>query len=336
MSAFVLGAAGFLGVNLVDELLAGGVVPRCGRRQRTNILTLKKKKVPLVQADLDKPEELAQAFAGSEVVYHLAGYYPKLSHGTEAAIARGTAQLRNVFDAAVAAGVKRVLYVSSTATVAKAPAGPSTEEHVFPAPPGHGTYHDLKWAMEAVALAERRVEVAVACPSACLGPWDLRVGTSALIVATAHGLNPAHPDGVVSWVDARDVAAALVKLAAHPRPPRRLILSADGMRLQELLAGLSRRYGTPPPCAPLSDAEALALADAEEAKAVGGNYRPKLSREIADLIVHGVSLDASLSRSLLGATYRPLSSTLDAFDEWARRLRIIPSPSHPAALEHTP
>ncbi len=357
MSSFVLGAAGFLGVNLVDALLARGEVPRCGRRARTNILTLKKKKVPLVQADLDAPEQLASAFAGVETVYHLAGHYPRYSHGKAAAIALGTKQLSNVFDAAVAAGVRRVVYVSSTATVAPAtaaatagalagapadavapsaerpaPGRASTEADVFPAPPGFGTYHDLKWAMEAAALAESRLEVLVACPSACLGPWDLRVGTSALVVATAHGLDPAHPDGVVSWVDARDVAEGLVRLAAAPRPPRRVLLSAGSTRLQALLERLSSRYGVPVPCPPLSDADALALADAEEAKALAGGDRPRLSREIADLIIHGVPIDAALSREALALRYRPLDETLDAFDAWARRLRLIPSP---AALEST-
>ena len=54
--------------------------------------------------------------------------------------------------------------------------------------------------------------------------------------------------------------------------------------------------------------------------------RPALARELADLIIHGVPLDAGLARRELGLTFRPLSHTLDAFDDWARRVRILPSP----------
>ncbi|GMU62503.1 MAG: hypothetical protein AMXMBFR34_42660 [Myxococcaceae bacterium] len=326
MKPVVLGAAGFLGLNLVDALQAEGVEPRCARRKRTNVLALRQRKVPMVHADLDEPAQLEAAFAHADVVFHLAGHYPRLSLHPDAARATGLRQLDNVLDAAAKAGVRRVVYVSSTATVAPAPGGgPSSEAHVYDDAPHHGTYHQLKWHMEARALREERLEVLVACPSACLGPWDLRVGTSALLVATARGLDVPHPDGFVAWVDARDVALGLVRLGQHPSPARRVILSGGGMQLQPLLEELARRYEVAPPSAPLSAAAALAFCDAEERRAEEEGGRPALARELADLIIHGVPLDAALARRTLGLSFRPLSTTLDAFDDWARRVRILPS-----------
>ena len=197
---------------------------------------------------------------------------------------------------------------------------------MFRARPGHGTYHDLKWAMEQVALAEKRFEVVVACPGACLGPWDLRVGTSALLVAIARGMDPPHPDGVVNLVDARDVAVALVRLAAHRSPPRRVLLSGGNHRLQPLLVALSARYRGREPSPPLAAAEAIALADAEERKAAEHGGRPALSREIVDLVLHGVPLDTRLAHDALGLSFRPLDETLDAADAWFRRMHLIPAP----------
>lgn len=325
MNALVLGAGGFLGLNLVDALLAGSIVPRCGRRKRGNVLALRQRKVPLVLADLDDPASLVEAMAGAEVVFHLAGHYPRLSLDRDLAIATGTRQLRNVLDAAARSGVRRVIYVSSTATVAPNPSGLSDERHVFAAAPGFGTYHDLKWAMEAIALAEDRVEVVVACPGACLGPWDLRVGTSALLLGLARGMDPPHADGIVNPVDARDVALGLVRLAAMPSPPRRLLLTAGNHRLADLLADLARHYGVAPPSPPLPAAEAIRLADEEERRAHDGRTRPLVSREIVDLVVHGVEIDAALARDALGLRFRPLAETVSALDEWARRMRLLPA-----------
>lgn len=325
MSALVLGAGGFLGLNLVDALLAQGVTPRCGRRRRSAVLALRERKVPLAQADLDAPDELCAAMAGCRTLFHAAGHYPRLSLDREAALTTGLRQMRNVLDTAAASGVQRVVYVSSAATAAPA-TGPSDERHLHACMPGLGTYHDLKWTMEQVALHENRVEVVVACPGACLGPWDLRAGTSALLYALARGLDPPHPDGIVNLVDVRDVALALVRLAQHPCPPRRLLLSAANHRLHELLAALAPRYGALPPSPPLSAAEAIRLADAEERRSLATGRRPGVSREIVDLVVHGVPLDAALSRSALALRYRPLEETLAASDEWARRMRFIPSP----------
>ncbi len=335
MNKAVLGAAGFLGLNLVDALVAQGERPRCVRRVRTNVLALRQRKVPMAHADLDRPDELDLALKGISTVFHLAGYYPRHSTDREGAIATGLRQLQNVLDAAAHNKVKRLIYVSSTATVAAAPEGPSSEAHVFAEAPKFGTYHELKWRMEQRALEEKRFEVLVVCPSACLGPWDLRVGTSALMVGTARGMNPPHPDGLVSWVDARDVATAVVRLGELENAPRRVVLNAGTVRLQPLLESLARRYGVAPPSPPLTAEQAIAFADAEEAHAEKTGQRARLSREIADLIIHGVPIDASLARRTLGFTPRALEQTLDDFDAWARRVGILP-PTPKKEPEWTP
>jgi len=319
----VLGAAGFLGLNLVDALVANGITPRCARRKRTNVLALRQRKVPMVQVDLDSSEELLAAMAGVDVVFHLAGHYPRFSLDTGAALKTGLGQLDRVLDAAAASQVRRLVYVSSTATVAPAADRSSTEADVFSGPPGFGTYHDLKWHMERRVSQESRLEIITACPGACLGPWDLRVGTSAMLVALGRGLEVPHPDGVVSWVDARDVAEGLVRLGGMHKPPHRVLLSAGSVRLQALLELAGARYGVTP-SKPLSAAEAIAFADAEEARAHAQGGRAALARELVDLIIHGVHLDATLARVTLGLVFRPLEDTLAAFDEWARRVRILP------------
>lgn len=288
------------------------------------MLALRSRRVPLVHADLDEPASLREAMADTDVVFHLAGHYPRLSTAPEVSMELGTRQLRSVLDAAAEAGVGRLIYVSSTATVAPAPEGPSDESHVFPTIPGHGTYHDLKWAMEEIALAEDRVDVRVSCPSGCLGPWDLRVGTSALLVGLARGMDPPHPDGMTNMVDARDVAVSLIRQAERPDAPRRVIVSGHGMMLHDLFVMLAGRYHVPPPSPALPSSDALALADAEERRVEVEGGRPALSREIADLVVHGVPLDTRLAEQSLDMKWTPLNQTLDAFDGWARRLGFIP------------
>ncbi|HET9753346.1 MAG TPA: NAD-dependent epimerase/dehydratase family protein [Myxococcales bacterium] len=325
MTVLVLGAGGFLGLNVVDALLARGEAPRCGRRRRSNVLGLRARKVDLVTADLDQPAELRAAMAGCDVVIHAAGHYPRFSFDRAGAIATGLRQMRNVLDAVASSGVRRLVYVSSVATAAPAPSGTSDESSVYGAAPGLGTYHDLKWEMERLALCEDRFEVSVACPGACLGPWDWRVGTSALFVALARGLDPRHPDGVINPVDARDVAEALVRMARVRAPPRRVLLAAGNHRLHDLLVSLARRYGVARVSPPMPAGEALRFADAEEQRAAREGGRPALSREIADLVVHGVALDARLAASALGLRFRPLEETLQAADAFARKMRFIPS-----------
>ncbi len=325
MPALVLGAAGFLGLNLLDVMSAVGIRPRCGRRARTNVIPLRRRAVPLVHADLDDPRTLRAAMAGVRVVYHLAGHYPRLSLHREAALRTGLSQLRAVLQTAGAAGVERLVYVSSTATVAANPTGRASDEsHTFASAPGFGVYHDLKWHMEETARREAECEVVIACPGACLGPFDYRLGTAGMIAAVARGADPPHPDGIVNLVDVRDVARALVALGTTADVPSRVLLVGRNQRLARFLAQLAERYGVAPLSGSLSAETARALADLEETRVAGTVERPRLSREIVDLVTHAVPVETQLAERALGIRWTPLSDTLDAFDHFARRMRFIP------------
>ncbi|MDP2304718.1 MAG: NAD-dependent epimerase/dehydratase family protein [Pseudomonadota bacterium] len=329
MRILVLGASGFIGVHVVDALRALGVEPLCAQRSPAPRIALRSREATVVRIDLDVPT-LAEHLAGFDVVVHAAGHYPAHSLDRAGTLARGLRQTRALLDAVATAGVARLVYVSSTATVARSSDGaPSDESHVFAEPPGFGVYHDLKWEMEAVVARERRFETVIACPSACLGAEDRRIGTCALLLAMARGADPLHPDGLVSLVDVRDVGAAIARLATMPEPPRRVLLSGHDIDLHALLCALALRYGAPPPSAPLPAKAALAWADAAETYAEATGTRAPLPRELVDLVLHGGPLDTRLAVTRLGARWTPLADTLDTFDRWARRQRLLPPPRSP-------
>ncbi|MBW2258816.1 MAG: hypothetical protein JRI25_30135 [Deltaproteobacteria bacterium] len=150
------------------------------------------------------------------------------------------------------------------------------------------------------------------------------MATSALIVAMARHLDPPHPDGIVNLVDVRDVGIALTRFAQLDEVPRRILFCGGNYRLQPMLEQLAERYGAPPPGPPLTAEEAVALADAEEARCAEEGGRPAISREIVDLIVHSFDLDATLAEQVLGVQWTPITDTLDAYDAWARPLGILP------------
>jgi dihydroflavonol-4-reductase len=326
----VLGASGFLGSHAVRALLGAGVPVRAiARRPRRALHGLDAQRLP---ADLDDPSSLDAVLAGARSVVHAAAPYPKtsLDRGVIYAAVR---QTRAVLDAVARSGAERFLFVSSTATVAPAVGRASDERDQWPVSSGFGVYHDLKWHLEALVRAETRFRAVTVCPAACLGPGDWRVGTSAWLVATARGHSCPHPDGPVSFVDVRDVGAALAALCTHADPPERLLLSAATTRLHPLLVSVARRYGAPAPPPPLSDEDARAFADRAEQDIAATGGRPELSRELVDLVTHGVVIDGRLAQRTLGISYTPLAATLDAFDGWARTIGLLPRPVH---QEHAP
>lgn len=325
MRPVVLGASGFLGLNIVDAFVANGVAPIALHRRASTPLPLRRRGASPISTDLQDVNRLAGTLAGTDVVVHAAAHYPKTSLDRNASVTRALVELEPVLEACARARVHRLVFLSSTATAAPRSAGPSDENDRFEAMPAFGTYHDVKWALERRLDAEDRFEVVTLCPGACIGPWDLRVGTSVLVVAAARGLLPALPDGVVNVVDARDVGAAVVRVAMHEAPPRRLLLSQASYRLHELLSMLTQRYGTPSPAPPIPTWVAQEVADQAEREAEQTGGRAVPARELIDLIAHGVPVSADLARTSLDLTFRSLAASLDAFDAWARRFGLIPS-----------
>lgn len=100
----VTGATGNIGSELVKQLVDA--------RQKVRVLTRDPSKasklgseVEVVKGDLSRPETLAAAFRGAERVFVLAPPVPDME-----------ALVSNALDAAVAAGVKRIVYLSADGT----------------------------------------------------------------------------------------------------------------------------------------------------------------------------------------------------------------------------
>ncbi len=111
MLALVTGGAGVVGKALCRELLQRGVCVRVLTLPGDTLADTLPKEVQVFYGDVTKPETLTAAFEGVDLVYHLAAILLSTKKGSFDRINGGGTQ--NVVNAAVAAGVKRLLYVSS-------------------------------------------------------------------------------------------------------------------------------------------------------------------------------------------------------------------------------
>ena len=334
MRALVIGGTGFLGLNLVDALLARRAHVRVTRRKTTATILLQGRQVERVDASLEEPEKLARAMDGCDVVFLIGAYYPRYSLDLEGALAEGVRQVKNACAAALAASVPRLVYTSTIATLAQAPPHRlACEDDVCARMPGESVYRAVKWAMEREvdAARGRGLSAVTLLPGGCIGPWDVRLGTGAVMVGIVRGLLPWWVDGYVSLVDVGDVAAAHIA-AARPTSSDRYCVVGHDVRVAWLLRHIAARYGGTVPAVELSADEARARSHADELAAAPRRERVAIPREFVDMVSVGQPVSNARARADLGLAPAPLDRSLDRAHEWFLRHRYIPDP-HPHRME---
>ena len=298
-SALVVGGTGFIGLAVVDSLLARGIDVTVSRRRRSITALVRKRPVELVRASLDEPEALEEAMRGHDMVFVTAGYYPRYSLDLEEAVETGLRGVRNACEAALRADVGRFVYTSSTGALAQAPASrPADERDIAPERPEGSVYRALKWAMEREVERHvaRGLPAVTILPGGCFGPGDLRLGTGGILVGAVRGLLPWYVDGIVPAIDVADVAEAHVEAALAPSPSPRYCVAGHSITVGELLRIIVARYGGRVPDVCLGPEEARDRADADERRAAPTKSRVPIPRELVDVVIR---LHPGLAEELL-------------------------------------
>ncbi len=205
MITLVTGATGHVGANLVRTLMAQGRPVRAlihiDRRATEGL------DIETVHGDVREPESLDKAFEGVDTVYHLAA---NLSLTTtrefETVNVAGT---RNMVDACLRHGVKRMVHFSSIDAVAYNPEVELIDESSpLLQSSSYSTYGQSK------AAAEREVRrglnlglnIVTIRPTAILGPFDYQPSFfGEVLLSLACGKFPGLITGGFDWVDVRDV-----------------------------------------------------------------------------------------------------------------------------------
>ena len=326
MRALVIGGTGFLGLNIVDALVAAGIDVTVTRRKQSITALVRRRPVQLVDASLEEPEKLRHAMIGCDVVYLAGAHYPRYSLDLWGSLRKGVEGVVNVCEAARAASVPRLVYTSTIATLAPSPDDRIADERdVSHAMPEGSVYRAVKWAMEReVERAQRAgLNVVTLLPGGCIGPGDLRLGTAAVLVGVTRGELPWGVDGRVNIVDVGDVARAHV-VAAFKTPATRYAIAGHTLRVPALLQRIARRYGGTLPELELSADEARARALEDERIAAPRKERVPIPRELVDMAVHGQRVSNARAEADLGLAITPLDQALDRAHAWLTRFGFVP------------
>ena len=258
MKILVTGATGFLGRCVVARLSGAHEVVAMTRRAGTSI----EGATSVVVGDVLQPETLAAAMDGVDVLVHSAGLVSHRPEDAEACWKVHVAGTENALQAARTAGIPRVVYLSTSGTVAVSHKDEVRDERA--ADPlmliRSWPYYRSKYFAEQIALKHSGDGMDVVClnPSLLLGPGDPTGDSTRPVRLFLEDQVPAAPPGGLSFVDVRDVAEAVEAALTRGQGGRRYLLGGANMAFGDFYARLARISDkAAPPVLPLVTRKAL-------------------------------------------------------------------------------
>ena len=325
---FVTGATGFVGAHLVRALLARGEAVRClvrpgGRRDGFG------GKAEVVEGDLGDRALLGRALAGCQMLFHCAADYRLHVPDPAAMYQSNVAGTENVLGAAADAGVSRVVYTSSVATLVGADDQTPATEAALPALGDMvGPYKRSKFLAERAALAWHALglPVVIVNPSTPVGELDVKpTPTGRLVVDFLNRRMPAYVSTGLNLIDVRDVAAGHLLAAERGRPGERYILGHRNMTLREVLQALGRVARLPAPWLRLPHFVPLALAVLEAPFARRAGRAPRIPLDGVRMSRRTMYVDAGKAVRELGLPQSGVEEALGRAVAWFRAEGYAPA-----------
>ena len=329
MNCFVTGASGFVGSNLVHELVARGHRVKALLRPGSDLRGLAGADFERVIGDVSDRAKLAASLGGCDWCFHVAASYHLWLRDYRPMYAANVAGTRNVIEAAAHAGCSRIVYTSTVGCIGLPKADlrgnlvPTDETAPVSEAQMSNPYKRSKWQAEKVALElfRKGLPVIIVNPSAPVGPRDVKpTPTGQVIVDFLRRAMPAYLETGLNWVHVRDVAAGHIRAAENGRMGDRYILGhADGnWTMREAFAVLEEISGVPAPRTRIPYGVALAAAYANEAVSTITGQPPKAPLAGVRMAKYKMFFNPAKAIRELGLPQTPPRQALADAVEWFR------------------
>jgi dihydroflavonol-4-reductase len=319
----ITGASGFVGSAVARLLAERGYAVRALARSTSPRGNLESFSGEIVAGDMRDPGDVRRAMRDARYLFHVAADYRLWARDSEEIVRNNVRGTRTVMDAAAAAGVERIVYTSSVATLKPGTADdPADETRRLTEAQAIGAYKRSKVAAERVVesmVADSGLPAVIVNPSTPIGPRDIKpTPTGRIIVETASGRMPAYVETGLNLAHVEDVAEGHLLALEKGAVGRSYILGGQNVSLREMLAVIAELADRKPPSVRLPRGPLFPLAFAAEAIAQVTGREPFLTRDALKMAGHHMFFTAARAERELGYRARPHREALaDALD-WYR------------------
>ena len=323
MRALITGATGFVGSAVARRLLREGFSVRVLARPGSDRRNLAGLDLEVAEGDLTRRETLAPACEGCAALFHVAADYRLWAPNPRDLYRANVDGSRAILEAAHRAGVGRIVYTSSVATLGIPKDGtPGDEQTPVSVDDMIGHYKRSKFLAEAAVceLIAQGVPAVIVNPSTPIGPRDIKpTPTGRIVLDAAAGRIPAFVDTGLNIAHVDDVAEGHWLAYTHGQIGQRYVLGGEDMSLQAILAEVSSLVGRKAPTIRLPHALVLPVAFVSEKIAKLTGKPPIATVEEVRMSKKRMFFSSLKARRELGYQPRPARQALADAVEWYRQ-----------------
>jgi dihydroflavonol-4-reductase len=318
----VTGASGFVGSAVARKLVERGFAVRALVRPASPRAHLAGLDLDFAVGDLLDAESVRRAMAGMRSLFHVAADY-RLWAREPAEIERNNlVGTRTVMQEAMRAGLERIVYTSSVATLDCHGGRTADESHPLHEDHAIGAYKRSKVKAERMveALIGEGLPAVIVNPSTPIGPCDVKpTPTGRMIVEAAAGRMPAFVDTGLNMVHVDDVAAGHLLAFERGRIGERYILGGQNASLAEILATVAALTGRRPPRLKLPRGAVMPVALAAELAARFTGRAPMVTMDGLRLSKNRMYFSTAKAERELGYRARPYAEGVEDAIAWFRQ-----------------
>jgi dihydroflavonol-4-reductase len=326
LKILVTGATGFLGSHVARVLADAGADLRLLVRSASRTDNIDSLQAERVTGDLLDAASLKKAACGCEFIFHVAADYrlwTPAARDVDQMYRCNVEGTRTLISVARDAGVRRIVYTSSVATMGFTSNGKPADEN---SPVGLrdmiGHYKRSKFMAEqaALELAGAGADVVVVNPTTPVGEQDIKpTPTGRIIVDFLKRKFPVYVDTGLNLVDAAECARGHVMALEKGRSGERYILGGENLTLKQILDKLAAITGLPSPSVRLPYAVAMAAGVCDTV--VTGYLRRREPRATIDAVRMGrkkMFVNSTKAERELGWRLVPVDGALRRAVTWFR------------------
>ncbi|TFG24663.1 MAG: NAD-dependent epimerase/dehydratase family protein [Promethearchaeota archaeon] len=322
MTILVTGANGFIGSNVVRELIKENADVRVIIRKNSDTRNIDELDVEKVYCDIRNKESVKKALTGCDTLYHTAAYFAHWAPDKKLFYDINVNGTKTLLEEALNQGLKKVVYTSTSNTIGSHGAGNFVNEDAeFNGWEAGDHYAISKYLaeIEVKKLCDKGLPVVMVNPTLVIGIMDRKPTPSgALIVDIANGDMPGYIEGAINVIDVEDVARGQILAAQKGRIGERYLFGNENLFVGEFFKLIAEIAGVKPPERKIPYRIALLLGYLFQAGSRITKKPPIVTVSQVRLGNMGEHFDCSKAINELGLPQTPVKTTVEKAINWFR------------------